>query len=226
MADSLTMPGNPSQPPQTTRSKLILIGGGGHAKVVLDSLSPTDRARLAGFLDDDPAAGLLDMPDAPAHLGPLAEMDRLGDTQLIIAIGDLRLRRRLIDQLTHAAFCPAVVHRSAVISASATLGAGVLVGPGAIINAGARAGNHAIINSGAIIEHDCVLGVNTHIAPGATLGGGVRVGEHTLVGLGSTVLPGITIGTGCTIGAGSVVTRDVEDGATVAGVPGRVWVRQ
>ena len=196
-------------------SGIILIGGGGHAKVVFDALREND-AVVSGFVDDSAHCALSGVLE---HLGAVGGVDR--DQPVIVAIGDVATRRRVLGEISGARMSGPVIHPSAVVSPSALLGDGVFVGPGAIINADARIEAHAIINSGAIVEHDCRIGINTHVAPGCVLGGGAVVGDDTLVGLGSRVLPGVKIGAGCVVGAGAVVIESVEAGVMVVGVPGR-----
>lgn len=202
---------------------ILLIAGGGHALVVADAALACG-VRVDGFYDDAADAALGRGEPSTAHLGPLdglSARDVMG-RGWIICLGDLGLRRRMIDRL-YAAEGDArrVVHPRAAVSVHAAVCAGVFVGPGAVVNARARVLDHAIVNSGAIVEHDCLIAENAHIGPGAVLGGGVSVGNDTLVGLGARVLPGLSVGHGCVIGAGAVVTRDVGDGAVVVGCPAR-----
>ena len=195
---------------------ITIIGGGGHAKVVLDAMRGVGMF-IRGFVDDQspcPLSGMLD------HLGSIDTVEE--DDRVILAIGDVVARRRVLGRLGAGRVAGPVIHTGAIVSPSASVGEGAFVGPGAIVNAEARVGAHAIVNTGAIVEHDCRVGMNTHIAPGSVLGGGVEVGEDALVGLGARVLPGIVIGDGCVVGAGAVVTRDVPSESTVVGVPGRV----
>lgn len=197
---------------------IILVGGGGHAKVVLDAMR---RAGLEpmGYVDDMGAEAALG--GRLTCLGALDELLSLGGAAVMLGVGDLRLRKCILEQYVRGRVAPALAHPRAVISHQTELSDGVFVGPGAIVNPDARIAPHAVINTGAIVEHDCEVGQNTHIAPGARLGGSVRVGEQTLIGIGSTVLPGVCIGERCVVGAGAVVVDDVPDGSRVVGVPAR-----
>jgi len=204
-----------------SETHIILIGGGGHAKVVLDA-AQCAGIELHGFVDDDPDAPITKQRRCPAFVGSIDDVTNRTGCRPMLAVGNLALRARLIEQLGDVDFAMPMVHPSAVVAPSAMVALGVFVGAGAIINADAKVCGHAIINTGAIIEHDVRVGINTHIAPGAVLGGGVHVGDHTLIGIGATVLPGVKIGSGSVVGGGAVVVEDVEDGATVVGVPARV----
>jgi len=199
-----------------TDRPVVLIGGGGHALVVAESLH--QGAELVGFYDDNPDA-VLSKRGFPC-LGPFSEIPPDLGPWYILALGNLPIRRVLLERLAGASTV-GVTHASAFVSPTAQIGRGVFVGPRAVIHTDALVHHHAIINSAAVVEHECVIGENTHVAPGAVLGGNVHVGPDTLVGLGSRVLPGIRIGAGCTIAAGAVVIRDVPDGHRVAGVPAR-----
>lgn len=192
---------------------LVLIGGGGHAMVVGEA-AVAQGYEVLGFYDDDPKAGVSILTE---HLGTFHEFDTLGDVARIIAVGDIKHRRELIDRVGGP--FATVVHPSAIVSPSAELGQGVFVGPLAVVHARARIGAHAILNTSSVVEHDCALGTNIHVAPTAALGGNVRVGPDTLIGIGAKALPGSRVGARCTVGAGSVVLSAVGDDLTVVGVP-------
>ena len=205
---------------------LILVGGGGHAAVVAECAHLLGVG-VTGVFDDDSGARVLHgAPGAArrAYLGGIDAFVSSAPSGWFLAIGDLGARARVLGLYSESAYGP-MIHPSAVVSPDVEIEEGVFVGPGAIVHTGAKIRAHAILNTGAIVEHDCVIGRNVHVAPGCVLGGGACVGEHTLVGIGTTVLPGIAIGRGATVGAGSVVIRDVEDGAVVVGNPARVMKR-
>lgn len=196
----------------------MLLGGGGHALVVADA-AVASRLGPAGFYDDD--------PHAPArrdleHLGTLADAVARAPSAWIIAIGNIEVRKGVIETMrTNEQHAASVIHPGAIVAPNVVIGRGVFIGPGAIVNARVEIGNHAIVNSGAVIEHECVVGINAHIAPGATIGGGVHVGANTLVGIGSTILPGLRIGSASVIGAGAAVIENVADRRRVVGTPAR-----
>jgi len=204
---------------------IILVGGGGHAKVVFDAAISAGR-EIAGFLDDHPEAAIRSL--GVAHLGPISAWDSCdARAQFMPALGDnLTRSTRMLEILADGdgERLATVIHKTAIISRhGVTVGAGSFIGPGAIVNPGARIGIGVIINSGAIVEHDVIVGDWAHIGPGAALGGAARVDARALIGLGSCVLLGRTIGCDATIGAGAVVTRDVVAGSTVRGAPAREW---
>lgn len=194
--------------------QVIVIGGGGHAKVVIDCIQSVGDA-VVGILDDNLTSGttVLDIP----VLGKISDYKNYPDKKFIIAIGSNTVRHRfseIIDVEWHTA-----VHPSAVVSQYAKLGKGCAVMPNAVINAGADVGNHCIINTGAIVEHDNLIGDYVHISPSASLGGTVHIGNETHVGIGATVRNNITICGGCTIGAGAVVVKDITECGVYVGVP-------
>lgn len=205
----------PDSPAHALRD-LILVGGGGHAKVVADSARSIGR-RILGYLDDRQDAPLSMRHAALKRLGPFTGPDEALDAEFFPAVGDNQLRARVMSHI--APLSPALVDLTAVVNPTAVLGQCTFVAPGAIINSDARIGCGCIINTGAIVEHDVVIGDFTHIGPSAILGGGVHIGARALLGLGARVLPGIRIGNDAVVGAGSVVTRNVPDGHTVKGIP-------
>ena len=204
---------------------VVIIGAGGHGKVVADILRAAGGANPVGFVDADPALRGQSVAGLPV-LGPANLLARLWQQNVrhaVVAIGDNRTRRRYGDVLRDHGFEPlSAVHPSAVVSASAALGRGVVVAANATVCTEARVGDFAIVNTAAVVDHECRVGAGVHVAPGARLAGRVRVRDEAFVGIGAIVIQCLTIGRGATVGAGAVVTRDVPDLATVVGVPARV----
>lgn len=197
-------------------NSVILIGGGGHAKVIIDCVRAAG-AQAAGILDDGLAAGttVLDVP----VLGATADYTRFPNHRFLIAIGNNAVRRRIAGALPVQWYT--AIHPTATVSPWAAIGPGTVVMPGAVINAGAQVGRHCIINTGAIVEHDNVLSDFVHLSPRAALGGTVTVGPETHIGIGATAKNNIQICGGCVIGAGAVVVRDIDCPGTYVGVPAR-----
>jgi sugar O-acyltransferase (sialic acid O-acetyltransferase NeuD family) len=180
------------------------------------------NTELAGFLDDDTALHGLTIGGLPT-LGSIASWRDRGIDRLVPAIGTNRARRGVfIRELERGAIFATVIHPSAIISRSATIGPGTAVLAGAVVNADAVIGDDVIINTGAIVEHDCQIAPHVHLAPSCCLAGNVSIGEGTFLGMGSRVLPGIKIGSWCIIGAGAVVTKDIDNNRTCAGIPARI----
>ena len=193
--------------------KVILFGGGGHAKVVKECLV-NEGEILVGFVDDNPKADLFDLQ----HLGPYKSYT-IPDSHFIVAIGENRIRQKISLRITHP-FTNAI-HPSAGISKSSKVGVGCMIFHNVIVQASTVIGNHVIINTAAQVDHDGLIGDYAHIGPGAILCGNVVIGEGSLIGAGSIILPGLKIGDWCIIGAGSVVTKDIPEGSIVLGTPAR-----
>lgn len=193
---------------------IILIGGSGHAKVVIDCIRAAG-GHVAGILDDglEPGTQVLGVP----VLGKTADYEAYREYLFLIAIGNNAVRRRIADCMDVR--WATVIHPSAVVSPYAAVGAGTVVMPKAVINAGATVGSHCIINTGAVVEHDNRLGDYVHISPNAALGGTVTIGEGTHVGIGACVRNNMTICGGCTIGAGAAVVKNISEAGTYVGVP-------
>ncbi len=204
----------------------LIVGAGGHGKVVLDILRAAGLHRPIGFVDADPRLHGSTVGGLPV-LGGVHQLTRLAShhkvAAAIVAIGDNRARvgyaQAVLDaglQLTSA------VHPSAVIAESASVGRNVVIAAGAIICAEARIGDHSIVNTAATVDHECDVGTGVHVCPGVHLAGRVRVDAGAVIGLGANVIQCLRIGAGATVGAGAVVIRDVRPGVTVVGVPAYV----
>ena len=217
--------------PGLIAAPLIVIGGGDHARVVIEAArSQTDGWSIQGYVA--PEASPID--SAVPHLGDDADLvrrlaDLAPDEQpwLILGFGGgsnaegLADRLRTVDRYGPTARWATVVHAAAWVSPSATVAPGVAIMALAVVNTGASIGAHAIVNSGAIVEHDVELGVGCHLGPGAAVGGGTRIGAGTFVGLRASIRDHIEIGAGALVGMGAVVVDSVAGGSRVLGIPAR-----
>jgi len=197
----------------------VIVGAGGHAKVVLDALLAcgTQRERIL-VTDDAPELRGREILGFPIQV-PVA-LPEFAAVSFHVAIGDGVQRERLSHALTAAgAIQLSVVHPAATIAASAVLRAGAFIAARAIVGPAATIGPGAIVNHAAVVDHDCTIGAYAHVAPNVTLGGAVRVGTRALIGAGATVLPGKSIGDDAVVGAGAVVVRDIPVGMVCVGVP-------
>jgi UDP-perosamine 4-acetyltransferase len=201
---------------------LVIVGAGGHAKVVIEVFRALGGFRLVGLVDPAPPGGtVLGLPVLGGD-EMLPALRREGVEAAFVALGHNRVRQRIGAELAGLGYAlPVAVHPSALVSPSARIGAGAVVMARAVVGTETEVGDLAIVNTGAVIDHDNVIGAAAHVAPGCALAGVVRVGERSLVGVGSAVRPGIRIGADVTVGAGSAVVADVPDGLRVGGAPAR-----
>lgn len=211
--------------------KIVGIGAGGHAKVVIEILRSASQHEIVGLVDKAGEHGNRSVLGVPV-LGDdsvLSELRAQGIAGAFIGMGsiaDTRARRELYQQTVALGFTvvPAI-HARAYVSPSARIGDGITLMAGAMVGADACLGENVIVNSGAVVEHDCVIGDHVHIAPGALLSGGARVDEGAHVGIGAVVLQQRRIGAEAVVGAGAVVITDVPAQTTVIGVPARQLVK-
>jgi UDP-perosamine 4-acetyltransferase len=205
------------------KPKIIVLGAGGHARVLVDALRQIGVEFLGATVADETDEGpggipILGTDDVILNYPPEAVLLANG----IGSIGDPSVRRDQFDHFSTKGYRFAtVVHPKATLADDVQLGEGCVVMAGAIIQTGSRIGDNTIINTGAIVDHDGHIGSHVHLAPGAVLSGGVSIGHGVHVGTGATVIQAITIGANAIVGAGAVVVKDVRPGAVVLGVPAR-----
>lgn len=206
--------------------KIVLIGGGGHSKVIIDIINSTNEYEIIGITEKDPTLkSILDIP----ILGDDNILEKLRSKGIeyafiSIGIGETNsIRNTIYKKIKNLDFkVPALIHNKAIVSPYSKIGEGTCVMAGAIINPNSNIGINSVVNTGAIIEHDCSIGDNTFISPGAILAGNVIVKEYSFIGMGSNILEGRTIGKNVTIGAGAVVINDIPDNCTAIGIPAKV----
>ena len=203
-------------------SSLLIIGAGGHGRVLADVAMCTQRWSRLAFADDRGAA--LGEPLGLEVVGTCADLERLAAQfdALAVGIGNAVARLRFLKQIEALGYpLPVIVHPTAYVSSFARLGAGTVVFPQAVVNAGAVLGAGCIVNTGATVDHDCQLADAVHVCPGAHLAGDVQVGLRCWIGIGACVREGMCIGDDVCVGAGGAVVTHLASGVTVVGVPAR-----
>jgi sugar O-acyltransferase (sialic acid O-acetyltransferase NeuD family) len=197
-------------------NSIVVIGAGGHAKVVIATVRAAGGDVVAVY-DDDPTRWGQQILGVPIK-GPISG-EEIGSAPAIIAIGDNRARQSLAARL-HAQWV-SVCHPNTTVHPSVSVGAGTVVFAGAVIQPDATIGAHSILNTAASVDHDCIVGDFVHIGPGVSVCGGVTLDEGVLLGVGAKVAPNVEIGPWSTAGAGAVCVVDVRGSTTVVGVPAR-----
>ncbi|REK66483.1 MAG: acetyltransferase [Cohnella sp.] len=201
-------------------NQLIIIGHGGHAKVVMDIAKSCNKSIVA--ILDDKYTHLQDL--SSYYIGPVSQAPAVKhmfpQAAWVIAIGNNKVREQIKNRLTYLDLNFAtLVHPTASIGSGGIIQQGTVVMPYAVINADASVGEHCIINSGSIVEHDSLIEDFVHIGPKSAVAGGVRIGKGCFIGIGASIIPGVSIGEWSTVGAGAAVIRDVTSYETVVGIP-------
>lgn len=193
--------------------KIIIVGFGGHAKSVIDSIERAKQYEIIGYTDIEQSAEYRGYP----YLGNDDVLQRYYDQGIKYAfitvgyIGHGILRNQLYLRLKQIGYVlPVVADISAQIAQDVSIGEGTFVGKGAIINAAVNIGRMCIINTGAIVEHDCRVGDFAHVSVGSVLCGTVSVGQAAFVGANATIIQGKAIGDNCIVAAGAVIRKDLS----------------
>ena len=202
---------------------VLLIGAGGHAKSIIDSILSNGEFKIFGIIDKKEMVG--DKVNGINIVGADEELSYFYDKGIkkaFVCIGNNKVRKKLINKLEKIGFeLISIIDRTAIIAKNTTILDGCFIGKGAIINSNSVIKKGPIINTGAIIEHDCIIGEYVHVAPGTTLCGGVEIGNETFIGANSVVIQYKKIGSDVLIGAGSVVTKDINNKTICYGNPCR-----
>ncbi|MDN0069538.1 acetyltransferase [Collinsella ihumii] len=200
-------------------NRLIIIGAGGHGKVV------ADIARLNGyediaFLDDDQTKeAVFGCP----VIGPCSDYSLYHDSDFFVAIGNCEIRRDVQMGLTASGLhVVTLVHPFSAVASDVILGTGTVVMAGTVINPGSVLGKGCIVNTGSTVDHDCTISDYAHISVGAHVAGTVKIGQSTWIGAGAVIKNNISICSNCMIGAGAVLVNDATDAETYIGVPAKI----
>lgn len=202
---------------------VIIIGAGGHAKVLISTLKALER-KIIGILDPDKPIG--QTVDGICILGDDDKVRNYApdSIELVNGLGSVSLpvkRKEIYMKFNNSYKFATVIHPSATIAENVNINEGAQIMAGAIVQTGSTISINAIINTGAIVDHDCHIGQHAHVAPGAVLSGDVQVGDMSHIGTGATIIQGIKIGSNVIVGAGAVVIHNVKDGYKVVGNPAK-----
>lgn len=201
--------------------RVVVLGAGGHAKVVCEVLQDTGY-EVIGFLDDNATLHGTRVFGLPV-LGPNELVTNLKVDGAIVGIGDNAMRQQWFERLVQLGIpLVSAIHPTAVIASDVLLGDGVVLLPNTSLNVSARLGDNIIVNTGGIIGHDCVIESHVHIGPAVTLCGGVCVGIGAFLGAEVVVIPYRSIGANAVVGAGGIVTCDIPERTLAVGLPARV----
>ncbi|MCR4316852.1 MAG: acetyltransferase [Planctomycetes bacterium] len=209
-------------------TKVVILGAGPHAGVLVDILRHDPLVDIVGFTDIEPSRTTPEFHRIPI-LGDdrvLADLREISSADaLIVGLGWelLEKRRALVEHGTILGYkWVRAIHPKSILTTNVFLGEGTAVMAGAVVGPYSVIGKHSVVNTSCSIDHDAKIEDNVFVGPGAVLGGNVTVGSDTVIGLGANVFDGITIGSNATVGAGALVNKNVPDGATVVGVPAKV----
>jgi sugar O-acyltransferase (sialic acid O-acetyltransferase NeuD family) len=208
------------------REKILLVGGGGHAESIIDTIKTMNQYKIVGILDRKER--LNEVVSDVTIIGVEKDLEYYyyrGIRNAVIAIGSIgQIDKRLeiYENCKKIGYrFPNIIDKSAIVSSNIRMGEGNFIGKGVIINAKVNIGNHCIMNTGAILEHGCKIENFVHIAPGSVLCGNVWVKKNTHIGAQSIIIQNITVGENTIIGAGSLVSRDISANCLAYGNPAR-----
>lgn len=203
---------------------VVIIGAGGHAKVIADIITKSND-NVIGFLDDNLSLQGNRIYLDKKVIGTTKDIDKYKEYYFVIGIGNNSTRENLAT--SHDLKWYTAIHPSAIIANEVSIEEGSVIMAGTIVNTGTKIGKHCIINTKSSIDHDNIIGNYTHISPGATLAGTVHIKERVWICAGATIINNITIAKNNIIGAGSVVIKDInEENGTYIGVPAKVLMKK
>lgn len=195
--------------------QIVIIGAGGHGKVIADIARCIGYDRIS-FLDDNKS--LTECGGYPVE--GTSEAGSAYNCDLFVAVGNPRVRQQIQEKLeTAGKNLPVLCHPDAVIGEHVSIGTGSVIMAGTVINPWTTIGKGCIINTCASLDHDNCIGDYAHVSVGAHLAGTVSVGERSWIGIGAVVSNNITITKDCVIGAGAVIIKDIKESGTYVGCP-------
>lgn len=204
--------------------KIVIIGQGGHSKVIHDIITLSNEHEVIGYLDDKYKNFSITNKGIRGPISAAYKAIEYNEKiNFIIGIGDNKTRKKIFEFLEFPMeLFATLIHPSAILSPSVKIGKGTVIMANTIINTDACIGHHTIINSGSIIEHDNNIGNFVHVSPNATLTGNVKIDNGVHIGAGTTIIPGVHVGEFTIIGAGATVTKNIPSNCTAVGVPAKI----
>lgn len=204
--------------------KLIIIGNGGHSKVVQSIIKKTNEYKITEIWDDEYQKS--EIYEGILHRRISTQIASDTEIHYFVAIGDNSLRRHIVKMLDIPFRCYAtIIHPDAIVDERAVISPGSLVMANAVIQTNSNIGDFCIINTSSVIDHDSSVGGFSHIGPNATITGGCDIGNNVFMGASSVVIPNISIGDNVIVGAGSVVVCPIPDSVKAYGNPARIKYR-
>lgn len=208
------------------KKKILLIGAGGHAESIIDSILTLDNYQIEGIIDQKEKLNqsVLDVKIIGEDKD-LAYFYKKGIKNVVISIGFIKcnqIRRRVYDICKNIGYqFPNIIDRDAILSNSVTLGEGNYIGKGVVINSNVHIGNSCIINTRSVVEHGCRIDDFVHLATACVLCGNVWVKQNSFIGAQSTIIQNITIGEETLVGAGSLVLKEIAAHKIAYGSPAK-----
>lgn len=204
--------------------KIIIVGDGGHAKVVIDIIQEMNCYEIIGITSNNNINRFCGYP-VLGNDDILSDYLKKGINNIALGIGGFKdniHRTELYNKFSGLGFnIINAIHPNTVISKSVDIGNGVVVFPGVVLNAEVKIGNNVIIATGSTIDHETIIESNTLVSAGVTIGANALIGEGSLCALGSKIVSGVTIGKNCLVAAGAVVVNDIDDNSVVCGIPAK-----
>lgn len=212
---------------QLNQKKLILVGGGGHCKVVLSQIKKLKEFEVVGIVDNyKPVGSSINGVNIIGTDEDLPKFYKEGIIYALITVGSVQdnsKRYNLFKLVKDIGYSlPIIISPTAIIDETVKIGEGTVIMPNCIVDANSYIGENCIINSNTTIGHDCVINNNCHIAPGVNIAGSVEIEELSFIGIGATIIQGIKIGKNVTIGAGSIVSKNIFNNMITVGYPAKV----
>lgn len=199
--------------------EVVIIGAGGHAKVIAD-ITIKSGDEVLGFLDDNKDIQNKEIYMGRKVIGEIKDINKFKDNYFVVGIGNNKIRKEI--SLKYNLKWYTAIHPNTIIATDVQIGEGTIIMPGVVINPGTIIGKHCIVNTSSSVDHDNILEDYVHISPGVHLAGTVVVKEGTWLGVGVIVKNNVIIEKNNIVGAGALVIKNIlDENCTYVGTPVR-----